>query len=99
MMPGMGDPRMEALTRAMGGMGGDDGGAPVATDAMDSAPDPMAELADIGMRLEELLPNIDPMIAEQIAPLLDILRGAGAPKPQEGPEMGDMMGGGMSETL
>ena len=92
MMPGMEmDPRIAALQRAMGGMGGDDGGAPVATDAMDSAPDPMAELNDIGMRLEAVLPALDPMMAEQLAPMLDIIRSAGAPGPEDVPQTGDDM--------
>lgn len=99
MFPGMSDPRMDALMRAMPADEPPAGGPP---DAMGAPPggDPSAELMDIAMRLESLLPSLDPALAEKISQLLPLLQEGGAPKPQEGPEMGDMgMEGGMDLPL
>lgn len=93
MMPGM-DPRMEALSRAM-----PPEGAP-AEDPMAAPPegaaggDPAAELMDIAMRLEAVLPALDPTVAEKIAQVLPVLQEAAAPKPEGVPQMGPDMGGG-----
>ncbi len=85
---------MAALGRAMGGgMEGMEDPMAMGAEEAPAGGDPSAELADIGMRLEALLPSLDPAIAEQIAPLLDVLRNAGQPKPEEVPQMGDMSGG------
>lgn len=83
MMPGM-DPRMEALTRAMPP---EEMGAPMPPEG-GGAGDPSAELMDIAMRLESILPALDPAIAEQIAQVLPLLQEAAAPKPEGVPQMG-----------
>ncbi len=99
MMPGMEDPRAAALARAMGGMGGEDPMAGMPPEGEAAPADPTAELSDIAMRLEALLPQLDPTVAEQIAQLLPVLQGAAQPKPQGDvpPEMG--MGGGVDEMM
>ena len=89
MFPGMEgeDPRMAALQRAMGGMPEEE----AMPEPAPGAGDPQAQLMDIAMQLESLMPQLPPEIASQIAPLMEVLRSAGGPKPEGVPPMGDEM--------